>query len=292
MNECKTLFNCHNGTLDLQTMKFYEHAPNGRFSPADYNPRARYENFLAGKEAADYFQRAVGYSLTGDASLDCFFFVVGPANPTKAILKVMGDYGRVVSPGTLIAAERNARKPSGDIARMAGVRFITVYGLNRRDILNCTLMRTLTGGNTIVARFPYKNSFEFEMQGKIFIDTDCLPDTLDADLFASGRVKVIPLMGSGTLEGSPSGILNWCIEGYKKFKERGLEEPAEITAATEQYAVKADKVIRFCRERGAEMKPGDIFHSYKDWCADNGFAFEGYSDFHHKLELYKEMFKS
>jgi hypothetical protein len=136
-------------------------------------------------------------------------------------------------------------------------------------------------GNIITARFLHENSFEFEMQAKIFIDTNHLPYITDQTLFESGRIKIIPFnrhfkpkerdlrLGAklSTAE-SLSGILNWCIEGYKLYKTEGLIEPPEVVAATEKYRLDSDRMGQFfaqClkKEMGSELKPSAIYTRYR-----------------------------
>lgn len=71
------LFNCENGTLDLNTLTFRAHDPGDfitKISPITYDPEAtcpRWNQFvdevMEGRVAVGrYLQKAVGYSLTGD----------------------------------------------------------------------------------------------------------------------------------------------------------------------------------------------------------------------------------
>ncbi|MBQ9325251.1 MAG: DNA primase, partial [Clostridia bacterium] len=74
----------------------------------------------------------------------------------------------------------------------------------------------------MAARFLHENSFEFDLQAKIFIDTNHLPNVTDQTLFESGRIKIIPfnrhfeeheqdktLKATLTDEEALSGIFNW-----------------------------------------------------------------------------------
>ena len=124
--------------------------------------------------------------------------------------------------------------------------------------INASLTKQLTGNGSITARFLHENSFEFHLQAKIFIDTNHLPNITDQTLFESGRIKIIPFERhfedheqDKTLKAtlcSPenlSGILNWCIEGYRLFKKEGLREPGAVVAATTQYKDDNDRLLQF-----------------------------------------------
>ena len=93
-----------------------------------------------------------------------------------------------------------------------------------RDRLSAALVKTLTGNDTITARFLHENGFEFQPQFKLFINTNHLPQVTDVTLFSSGRVKLIPferhfseqerdtgLKKELAKPASLSGILNCCL---------------------------------------------------------------------------------
>ena len=141
------------------------------------------------------------------------------------------------------------------------------------------------------------------MQAKIFIDTNHLPYITDQTLFESGRIKIIPFnrhfkpkerdlrLGEklGTAE-SLSGILNWCIEGYKLYKTEGLTEPPEVIAATEKYRLDSDRMGQFfaqClkKEKGSELKPSAIYTRYREWCGENGYKYESSGNFYKRLGI-------
>ena len=144
---------------------------------------------------------------------------------------------------------------SDDVARLAGARFVGISEMEQKLTINASLTKQLTGNGSITARFLYEGYFEFHMQAKIFIDTNHLPNVTDRTLFESGRLKIIPftrhfedheqdktlkttLMQPENL----SGILNWCIEGYRLYKAEGLDEPEEVKTATEEYRVESYRI--------------------------------------------------
>jgi putative DNA primase/helicase len=164
-------------------------------------------------------------------------------------------------------------------------------------------MLSADGTALATARFLYEGYFEFHLQAKIFIDTNHLPNVTDRTLFESGRLKIIPftrhfedheqdktlkttLMQPENL----SGILNWCIEGYKLYKAEGLDEPNEVKTATEEYRVDSDRIAQFMaqclkKEKGSEIKAANVYNRYKDWCSENGYKYEGSVHFYKRLSM-------
>ena len=102
-------------------------------------------------------------------------------------------------------------------------------------VLSASLVKTLTGRDTINARFLNENSFEFVPQFKLFINTNHLPKVTDPTVFDSGRVKVVPFNRHFSEEEQDktlkrrlrqtenlSGILNWCWMGCGCCRRPGL----------------------------------------------------------------------
>ena len=58
--------------------------------------------------------------------------------------------------------------------------------------MNAAQVKNMTGNDTLNARFLHENSFDFEPQFKIYINTNYLPDVTDMTLFSSGRILIIP----------------------------------------------------------------------------------------------------
>lgn len=316
------LFNLENGTLDLCTLEFHEHDPKDfitKISHINYDPEAtcpRWNQFIdevmvGRKNVGRYLQKAIGYALSGDTSLECLFIMFGPTTRNgktttiETILRVMGEYGRSAKPDMLATNyfRGQSNGSSDDVARLAGARFVGISEMEQKLTINASLTKQLTGNGSITARFLYEGYFEFHLQAKIFIDTNHLPNVTDRTLFESGRLKIIPftrhfedheqdktlkttLMKPENL----SGILNWCIEGYKLYKSEGLNEPDEVKAATEEYRVDSDRIAQFMqqclkKEKGSEIKASNVYSRYKEWCCDNGFKYESSQNFYKRLSL-------
>ncbi len=320
------LFNCQNGTLDLTNLAFRPHDPKDfitKISPIVYDPKAtcpRWDRFvdevMMGKTAVDrYLQKAVGYSLSGDTSLECLFIMYGPTTRNgkttaiDTILKLMGEYGRSAKPDMLASNFRGPTNgaPSEDVARLAGSRFVGISEMEQKLTINASLTKQLTGNNKITARFLHENSFEFHLQAKIFIDTNHLPNVTDQTLFESGRIKIIPFNRhfeeheqDKTLKvtlSDPenlSGIFNWAVEGYRLFKAEGLQEPGEVLEATAQYRQDSDRTSQFIDawlEEGTD-EDGDkyevpakaVYRVYSRWCDDMNYHPDNYKHFRAAME--------
>lgn len=314
------LFNCKNGTLDLRTMEFREHRPEDfltKVSPVIYDPDAdcpRWRTFITeimqGDNArADYLQKAIGYSLTGDTKMECLFILYGPTSRNgkgttmESILRIMGEYGKNADP-TMLQAKFNSQSggPSEEIARLAGSRFVNISEPEKKITLDAALTKRLTGNDTITARYLHENSFEFRPNFKIFINTNHRPNITDLTLFESGRIKIIPfdrhfeeneqdkdLKSTFAKPENMSGILNWMLEGYKLFRSQGLAMPDSVVQATTDYQIFSDKMGQFFDEcieekEGCELRRGAVYTRYKEWCGENGYRAEAAKNLNQEIE--------
>lgn len=308
------LFNCLNGTLDLDTLEFREHRATDlltKVSGADYDPEARstdWEAFMCqimedNTDKIEYLQRLCGYSLTADNSQEEAYLLYGSTTRNgkstflETIGHVMGGYGLNMDPETLAQRDRNSRNASGDIARLNGVRFLRCSEPPKRMVLDCARLKTLLGRDTITARQLYEREQEFTPVFKLFFNSNYLPIISDDTVFSSGRLKVISFDRHFTEEEqdkglkarliSPencSGILNWMLDGLRAYRLKGAEPPDAVKNATAQYRQQSDKLQNFIDEKlepceGNALAAGEVYEKYSEWCTDNGYHIDNKRNF-------------
>ena len=321
------LFNCTNGVLDLRTGVFREHRAADlitRQSGAAYDPDARcprWEEFIrqimespgapsAAQERAAYLQRALGYALSGDAREECLFILFGASTRNgkgtlmETMQRMMGDYARTAQPESigLKTCASGGCAASEDIARLQGARLVSIAEPDQKLYLSAALLKQLTGGDTVTARYLHENSFEFRPQFKLFINTNHLPGVNDLTLFTSGRLRLIrfdrhfePHEQDKTLKqlfAKPenlSAVLNWCLQGLRDHLANGLSEPADVLRATDAYRRESDLFGQFAAEclapePGARTKAAHIYACYSQWCEANGHRAENGRVFRRQLE--------
>ena len=253
------------------------------------------------EDRSRYIQKALGYTLSGDASLECLFILYGATSRNgkgtlmDTYLTIQGDYGRTANPDMLATKFNDSSSSSGpseDVARLAGARFVNISEPERKITLNSALTKRLTGNDTITARYLRENSIEFRPSFKIFINTNHLPNITDMTLFQSGRIKIIPFnrhfeeeeqdKGLKKLfrqEANLSAIFNWILDGYVLYTLEGLEMPASVVAATSEYNRESDRFGQFvdeCLVEGEtlETRTSAVYRVYQQWCSDNGYRAE------------------
>ena len=315
----KYQFNCHNGTINLLDMSFRPHAPADRLTKmteVDYDPEAdcpRWLSFMdevfeGDRDRIRYLQKAFGYAMSGDTRLECMFILYGPTSRNgkgttmETVLRILGEYGRTAKPEMLSKKGfADSSGPSEDVARLNGARMVNVSEPEKSMVIDASLTKQMTGNNTITARYLRENSFEFKPQFKLFIDTNHLPQISDMTLFESDRIRIIPFNRHFTADerdidlkaffAEPenlSGILNWCLEGFRLYQKEGLKMPDSVERATKEYRNQSDRITMFTsqclrKQVGQELRSSAIYEMYKRWCGENGFKFENAANFKKKM---------
>ena len=293
--------NCDNGVLDLRTGKLLPHNPNQRITKiagAAYDPGAKCPLWLRFLDRVfdhdqvmmDYIQRVVGYSLTGLTIEQCLFFLYGAGSNGKTVFcetlaAMLGDYARKTPTDTLMAKYFDNHIPN-DLARLPGARVVLAAELVEGKRLNESLVKDLTGGDRITARFLHREFFEFIPTFKILMYGNHKPAIRGTDEGIWRRVRLIPftvtipegerdLSLTQKLRAELPGILAWAVSGCIAWQQAGLKTPAPVTLATSEYRAEQDLLAAFleaCCVIGPEYKvtAGELYTAFKAWAIENG----------------------
>lgn len=311
--------NCKNCVLDLSgdQPKALEHNADlllSKICNASYNPVATCtlwektvnEIMQGDSSKIEYLQKMSGRFLTGDTSEEEFYIFFGATTRngkstiTELLLYLLGDYATTISPESLaIKSNKDSRTASPDIAKLAGTRLVVASEPPRRMLFDSSLVKTLTGRDTVSARFLHENEFQFKPKFKLILNSNYLPVISDKTVFSSNRVKVVPFERHFTekeqnkhlkeqLQQEIDGILNWCIKGLQLYRKEGLEPPVAVQNATHEYGEDSDKVGKFISEclvkTNQNLAAKDVYEKYSQWCNDCGLGIDGRTSFYEELK--------
>jgi putative DNA primase/helicase len=292
------LLNCPNGTADLKTGEFRPHDPKDlitEITAAPYDesaPCPTWRAFLLSimggdEEMLTFLQKAVGYSLTGRTSEQCLFILHGSGANGKstfvnALRYVLGTYAKSTSAETFLA-KREGAIPN-DVAALAHARLVTAAEGSEGRQLDEALIKQVTGGDPVPARFLNKEWFEYTPKYKIWFSTNHRPVIKGTDHGIWRRLRLIPFevtippdqrddMLPQKLQEEAAGILRWAIEGAMLWREYGLKPPLKVIAATDEYRNEMDVVAHFlaeCCTTGGESDNSELYRAYEAWCRRNG----------------------
>ena len=182
---------------------------------------------------------------------------------------------------------KKTSEKTNDLARLKGMRLVTTSEVEQGKMFSESLIKSVTGEDSLTARFLYGEYFSFKPTFKLFMATNHKPKIRGGDNGIWRRIKLIPFTVTippeqrdkhltEKLIAENSGILNWLIKGYSMWKKEGLGEPDAIREANEEYRMDMDVVGTFvndCFELDASLKfklPTKLLYdTYVKWCIKN-----------------------
>jgi putative DNA primase/helicase len=269
-----------------------------KVAPAPYDADAKCPTWLAflarimngNQPLIDFLQRAVGYSLTGTTGERCLLFLYGiGANGKSTFLEVLrallAEYAQQADFTTFLERKGDSG-PRNDIARLFGARVVTSSEVGEGKRLNESLVKTLTGNDTVTARFLHAEFFEFSPQFKLWLAANHRPVIRGTDNAIWTRVRLVPFLVSipegerdlglkDKLVAELPGILAWAVQGCLLWHEYGLGMPAAVQEATESYRRESDTLGAFLEdctvaEADAATKATELYQAYKQWAEEAG----------------------
>jgi putative DNA primase/helicase len=297
------ILNCANGILDLKTGEIRDHDP---LAYCTYITRAAYQKGATSElwtkclamwqpiEAKrGYLQRHAGYDLTGSTREQTAVFHFGDGSNGKTIYTgtqewIMGDYAARVPMAVLVDDKPRGGQASPDVARLAGRRLVIASEITSAKGLNESIIKDLTGGDTLTARFLNANPFEFRPSFKLVFFGNHKPQIRNQD---DGIWRRLPLVEWATKieeankdkdllaklqsDENMSGILSWMVEGCLAWQESGLATPEEVQESSNSYRAEQDQIGKFLGEccvlgEGLFCPTKTLRGAYERWCEDNG----------------------
>lgn len=303
----KFLFNCQNGTYDFKRKIFRPFDKQDYLtdiSNVEYRPDAtcpRFEQYLQevmdkDNSKIDYLLKIAAYCMTGDTSRECFFILYGDKTRNgkgtfvSTFTQLMGTYAKTLKAASITKKQLNSggSNATPDLAKLKNARLANVNEIEDGMMLDIALMKEMTGGDTITARFLYKEEFDFVPQFKILINTNVLPKMSEDSIFRSNRIHLIcfdrhfeenerDLNLKDKLKAELSGIFNLLVPYYDKLNSEGFVLPQSTKDTIEQYQYNSNNVLLFVKEKLYEDKPTwetmtDIYQTYCDWCDKDGLS--------------------
>jgi len=297
------LIGCKNGVLDLRTKVLRP----GR--PADMLTRSTGIPYLPGEpcplwiqsidkifrgdeDLMGFFQKAVGYSLSGSTEEQCFFLLHGSGSNGKTTVlntlsTVYGSYAQNTTSSTLLEDPRGPKVQTNDLAALRGVRLVTASELSSGGKLDEGRIKAITGGDPITARFLRQEFFTYRPEFKVFFAVNHKPVIRGTDWAIWRRLRLVPFMvefkkedGADPnlgrkLADEASGILAWSVEGFQRWQTEGLGDAVAVSEATCAYREESDLIGTFLREQtshtpGSRVQSSLLYGAFRAWSEKNG----------------------
>lgn len=324
------IVNCMNGTYSLYDHTFKEHEAKDFLTKQtnfDYTVSRdakcpRWIQFIdevcqGDKQKADFLQRALGYSLLGEAREECMFILYGKTtrNGKSTLLNtiqyMLGDYSAVAPVGLICKNKRGGsdfESASPVLAGLKGKRFVTMSESQEYGKLDEEKIKLLTGGEEVTARALYQEAMSYLPQFTLWLSCNELPAVSDRSIFASDRIKVIDfnrhfgaderdphLKDELVKKDSMKGIFNWLVRGYIHYRKDGLKMPKSLQKVVNQYEKDNDTVMMFLEERclkraDGSIKSKDLYAMFKTWCRSEGYGVISARKFNDEMERHPDYY--
>jgi putative DNA primase/helicase len=161
------------------------------------------------------------------------------------------------------------------------------------------LVKELTGGDLIRARRMREDFWQFPPSHKIIVSCNHRPIVRGTDNGIWRRLRLVPFEVVFSAEQQDktlpdklrkelTGVLMWCVRGCLEWQAKGMQEPADVLAATSQYRDEQDVLGDFFEshciiEPTATVSAGRLYVAYTEWCKASGIDADNSTVFGRKL---------
>lgn len=290
--------NTPGGIIDLATGLFSERLATdyvtqaARVTPSASVPCPTWARFLdsvfcGDKDLIEFMRRSMGYWITGDRREQVIHFLYGLGANGKSVLMELiqwlaGSY-TIKLPASALMQSKGERHPT-ELAQLRGKRLAVSSELDENSFFNESLIKELTGDETMTARFMRQDFFEFRMTQKHVIVGNFKPRLRGGDPAMARRMLLVPFNASfkgadrdphmlDKLKAEAPGILDWIVTGAMDWARDGLAVPASVREASAEYMSDHDDLQLWmdeCCERYGEGAASDLYASFSRWKKNRG----------------------
>lgn len=296
LNTNPNLLTVENGTIIFNPIQLVPHQQEhliSQMADVSYDPKATAPTWVRHIETVfdknegliKTFQEICGSCLVGK-NPDMFFIIChatgknGKSVTLSVLASIFGDYSRNMNPASLMVQkyESGGEAARPDVIRLLAGRFVMSVESRRGRALSENLIKQLTGQDRITVRDLYGKPIEFIFGGHIFLASNNKPRLKELSKAVRERIVLFPFTHYfqekdrdpdiiPKLLAERSGILNWCIEGWKRTHENHpplIKLCKEVQEATEEYFKENDDILPFLEECFVMNKDGGWIHENKE----------------------------
>jgi putative DNA primase/helicase len=243
-------------------------------------------------ELQKFLQRYIGYCCTGFTHEHVFVFAHGTGANGKStfvttISGILGDYATVADTSTFIAS--HAEHHPTDLAKLVGARLVVAQETQHGRRWDEAKIKSMTGGDRITARYMRQDFFDFTPNYKLLISGNHKPRLANVDEAMRRRLLLVPFMVqippaerdpklADKLKTEWPAILRWMVSGVLEWQRIGLQPPATVLEATEDYFSDQDIIGQWMDDCITADDPlavtasTALYQSWKAWCEERGFT--------------------
>lgn len=248
-----------------------------------------------------YLQHVCGYLLTGENSYRAWFLFYGEGCNGKGMLAesiqkilVKEKFFSVGAAEIFLKQDKRKIGAHPELMHIEKKRVVNFAETEEGEALNESLIKSISGGDTITGRNLYKKPHEFMPVCKLVIQTNHLPkfnpDPSMIDRFfpipfnarfaddpKEGEFLRDPDLKSKFMTEYLDMFFSWCCFGSKNWYDtKKIIVPETAKKAKRAYINVMDNVTQFIKDRFAlneeyKVSSGSLYNEYKTWCVAEGF---------------------
>jgi putative DNA primase/helicase len=274
------------------------------------------ESIMCGnKENLDYFQRIMGYCLTGSKEAQSYFIWYGKGSNGKSLILnlLQAVLGKAASPISKSVMVDMGKKGSNgcEMITLKDLRLGTFSETNSNDALNEGILKTISGGDRIRARALYKEEISFELFVKLIVCTNHKPEFNGADHGTTRRIKLLPFdakfvskdpnpakreypiiedLENTLIKNHLDEFFTFCLEGAVKWSsdKKFDNVPQVVREQQEEYIREQNSFGCWFKEYirpndGYRLNRPEAYKSYACICDERGLKPLSKKDFFNKL---------
>lgn len=214
----------------------------------------------------------------------------GKSMTIELLEKALGDYAGKISVAIFTKGRPDANGPTPALAKLFGKRFVSLQEPESDDRLNTGMLKEWTGGDKIQARELNKAPFEFVPKFKFILACNDLPAIDANDGGTWRRIRLIEFVSKFVDKPNPKDKYQYKIDYalkekkehwteqfmwllaqyYKLYRTKGLHEPAEVTAVTDEYKRSSDIFAQFynshiVKDVSSRLDVRDVYTQFKTY---------------------------
>ena len=196
--------------------------------------------------------------------------------------------------------ESKHERHTEELACLAGARMVRTSEPDEGARWNEALLKLITGRDTVSARRLYEKQFTFTPEFKLLINGNFRPAFKNTGEEIRRRMHFVEFPESipeseriynlpELLEAEWPAIMAWAVQGCLDWQKSGLQKPASVKTATQDYLDNEDTMGQWladCCDIGPSLKfvVADAYKSYSDYVEKAGEGIVSKKRFSQRME--------
>lgn len=251
-------------------------------------------------ENLGYFQKMMGYCLTGSKEAQSYFIWYGKGSNGKSLIlnmmkAVLGNACDPVAKSVLIDIGKKSNN-GPEVISLKDLRLGTFSESSAQEALNESMLKMLSGGDKIKARGLYKDEISFELFLKLIICTNHKPEFNGADFGTVRRIKFLPFEAKFTktpvrkneypiienleqilIRDYLNDFFTFCLQGaHAWYNDKTFQEvPQGVKQQQDTYIKEQNTFGSWYAERivaceGGRLNRASAYINYTSYCNESG----------------------